>query len=101
MTVKEIVNSNHPVQVMFYDGEGMCPGIMWGDMILCACCGATFEVDKVLDNAKTDGAEHAIVMFDTWVDISDEIAGDIDYHNFLADGSAESVGIYVLETEDK
>ena len=66
-------------------------------MILCACCGATFEVDEVLDNAKSDDAEHAIVMFDTWVDISDEIAGDIDYHNFLADNSG---GVVVLETED-
>lgn len=75
MTVKEIVNSARPVQVMFYDGEGMCSGIMWGNQIVCACCGATFWVDEVIENAKDDGVE-AIRMFDTWVDISDEIKGD-------------------------
>lgn len=75
MTVKEVVKSAHPVQVMFYDGEDMCPGIMWGDQIVCACCGGTFWVDDVVENAKDDGVE-AIRMFDTWVDISDEIMGD-------------------------
>ena len=75
VTVKEVVDSAHPVQVMFYDGECMCPGIMWGDQIVCACCGATFWVDEVIDNAKDDGVE-AIRMFDIWVDISDEIKGD-------------------------
>lgn len=74
MTVKEVANSAHPVQVMFYDGEGMCSGIMWGDQIVCACCGATFWVDEVIENAKEDGVE-AIKMFETWVDISDEIKG--------------------------
>ena len=100
MTINEVVRNGKPVQVMFYDGEGMCPGIMMGDKLICGCCGAVYDVDKVIENAKTDGAEHAIVMFDDWVDISDEICGDIDYHNFLADGSAESAGIYVLEMED-
>lgn len=75
MTVKEVVNSARPAQVMFYDGEGMCPGIMWGDQIVCACCGDTFWVDEVIENAKTDGVD-AIRMFKTWVDISDEIRGD-------------------------
>lgn len=74
MTVKEIVDSAHPVQVMFYDGEGMCPGIMWGDRIVCACCGAAFWVEEVVGNAKDDGVE-AIKMFEAWVDISDEIKG--------------------------
>lgn len=74
MTVKEVADSARPVQVMFYDGEGMCSGIMWGDQIICACCGATFWVDEVVENAKDDGVE-AIKMFETWVDISDEIRG--------------------------
>lgn len=74
MTIKEVVNSARPVQVMFYDGEGMCSGIMWGDQIVCACCGAIFWVDEIIENAKTDGVD-AIKMFETWVDISDEIRG--------------------------
>ena len=74
MTIKEVVNSANPVQVMFYDGEGMCSGIMWGDQIVCACCGATFWVDEVVENAKADGID-AIKMFEAWVDISNEIKG--------------------------
>lgn len=74
MTVKEVVESARPVQVMFYDGEGMCSGIMRGDQIVCACCGTTFWVDEVVEDAKADGVD-AIKMFKTWVDISDEIKG--------------------------
>ena len=75
MTVKEIVKSNHPVQVMFYDGEGMCSGIMIGDKLICGCCGAVFDVEEVIENAKSDDYE-AIRVFETWVDLSDEIRGD-------------------------
>ena len=75
MTIKEVIDSARPVQVMFYDSDHMCSGIMWGDQIVCACCGATFWVDEVIENAKNDGVE-AIRMFETWADISDEIMGD-------------------------
>ena len=77
MTIKEIVNSGSAVQVMFYDGEDMCSGIMIGDKIVCACCGGVFDVDDVVSNAIEDGRE-AIRMFDYWVDISDEVRGDIE-----------------------
>ena len=77
MTIKEIVNSGNPVQVLFYDGEDMCAGIMVGDKIICACCGAIFDVDDVVSNAIEDGRE-ANRMFDYWVDISDEVRGDIE-----------------------
>ena len=77
MTITEIVNSGNPVQVLFYDGEDMCAGIMVGDKIICACCGAIFDVDDVVSNAIEDGRE-AIRMFDYWVDISDEVRGDIE-----------------------
>ena len=79
MTIQEVVNSARPVQVMFYDGEGMCPGIMWGDQIVCACCGGTFWVDDVIENAKTDKTE-AIRMFPEWVNLSEEIQGDTSEH---------------------
>lgn len=91
MTIKEVVQAGCPVQVMFYDGEGMCSGIMFGDKIICGCCGAVLEVEDVIDNAKIDGVEYAIRMFKTWVDLSDEIRGDENYFE------SDSV---VLEMED-
>lgn len=93
MTINEVVNSTSAHQVMFYDGEGMCAGIMFGDKIFCGCCGSVFEVDAVITMAR-DARELgedvvAIRMFDTWVDVSDEIKGD---------GSDE--GIILKETEE-
>ena len=91
MTIKEIVDSGNPVQVMFYDGEDMCAGIMIGDKIACACCGALFDVDDVVSNAIDDGRE-AIRMFEYWVDLSTEVEGDLDdYENHTV----------LLEMEDK
>ena len=91
MTIKEIVNLGGAVQVMFYDGEDMCPGIMVGDKIVCACCGAIFDVDEVVSNSIEDGRE-AIRMFGAWVDISTEVEGDLDdYVNHTV----------LLEMEDK
>lgn len=75
MTIKEAIQSNVPMQVMFYDGDNMCPGIMMGDKIICACCGGAFEVSDIVDNARADGKE-AILMFETWVDLCEEIQGD-------------------------
>ena len=91
MTIKEIVSSGNPAQVMFYDGEDMCAGIMIGDKIACACCGALFEVDEVISNAREDGKE-AIRLFEYWVDLSTEVEGDLDdYENQTV----------LLEMEDK
>lgn len=91
MTIKEIVNSGAAVQVMFYDGDNMCSGIMVGDKIICACCGSVFDVDEVVSNAIEDGRE-AIRMFEIWVDISAEVKGDLDnYENHTV----------LLEMEDK
>ena len=89
MTIENIKNSNHPVQVMFYDGEDMSAGIMVGDKIICSCCGALFDVDEVVENAREDGVE-AICMFEYWVDVSDEIRGGNDWEDWVT----------VLETED-
>ena len=79
MTIRKIVESEVPRQVMFYDGEGMCSGIMWGDQIVCACCGSVFDVYNVVimaRDARAEGKEIvAIKLFDTWVDVSDEIKG--------------------------
>lgn len=93
MTIKEMANSGCSAQVMFYDGEGMCAGIMLGDKIICGCCGAVFDVDEVVANAREDGVE-AIKMFDVWVDLSDEIRGDGNNNDYLLHN------IVTLEMED-
>lgn len=79
MKVKELIEFGSAHQVMFYDGEGMCSGVMVGEKIVCGCCGAVFEVDEVIENAKVDGAE-AIRLFPNWVDMSEEIQGDTSEH---------------------
>lgn len=75
LTIKRLVEDKAPVQVMFYDGENMCAGIMLGEYVICGCCGALFEVENIVEMARADG-EDAIRLFDTWVDLSDEIRGD-------------------------
>ena len=74
-TIKELVESKKPAQVMFYDGEGMSSGILFGEHIICACCGGVFDVYEVVTMAQDD-MEDAIRLFETWADISDEIKGD-------------------------
>lgn len=91
MTIQEAVGSGIPRQVMFYDGDGMCPGIMFGDKIICACCGAVYEVDEVIEYAKADGVV-AIRMFVYWVDISTEISDK--------SGVEELEGMIALEMEE-
>ena len=78
-----VINNNHqysiqdltdgyPRQVMFYDGENYCSGIMLGKTLICGCCGATFELDDVLEYAREDNVT-PIKWFETWNDISDFI----------------------------
>lgn len=78
MDIKDYVYSGTAVQVKFWDGENWCIGIMIGRRIICACCGGVFDVDEVLSNAREEGYDNPIIVYDTWVDISDEIRGDDD-----------------------
>ena len=75
MTIQDFVKSGRPLQVMFFDGEGMCPGIMHGDTIICACCGGVYEVRDVLE-AAIEASVEPIRLFNCWVDLSTEIKGD-------------------------
>ena len=74
LTIKRLVEDKAPVQVMFYDGENMCAGILFGEQIICGCCGGVFDVYDVVTMAQDDGVD-AIKMFEVWADISDEIKG--------------------------
>lgn len=75
INVKEFVSNRIPRQIMFWDGEGYCAGIMVGELIICGCCGGTFDLDEIINQAREDG-QVPVRVFDTWVDISDEIKGD-------------------------
>ena len=75
MTIQDFVKSGRPLQVMFFDGEDMCPGIKIEDKIICACCGGIFEVEDVIEAAMDAGVE-PIRWFDHWVDLTEEIKGD-------------------------
>lgn len=94
MKISEVIQSNHPVQVMFYDGEGMAAGIMWGDQIFCGCCGGTFWVDEVVESAREDGITHPILMYTYWVDLCDDIRGYNGNNDYLLRGTV------ALEVED-
>lgn len=86
MTVQDAIYDGMPRQVMFYDGEDMAAGIMIGNNIVCACCGACFSVWEVVDSAREDGIDHAIAVFDTWVDISTECSCEGNYRDLIGSG---------------
>ena len=75
INVRDLVNDCIPRQVMFWDGDSHCAGIMIGKLLVCGCCGGTFNLDEVIEMAREDG-QVPVRVFDTWVDISDEIKGD-------------------------
>ena len=69
-----------PTQVMFYD---FCEidgyynaGIAYCDNIICGCCGGVFSIEEIYELADSDGLMNPIIRID-WVDISDEIRGDL------------------------
>ena len=63
-----------PKQVMFWDGEGMCSGILYKDVVICACCGDIYDVKDILEN--TPKEQVALCLFRNWVDFSEEIGED-------------------------
>lgn len=64
-----------PTQVMFYDycENDFAWGIAYGDEIICACCGGTFNIDEVLTEAHDRGISNPI-QDHKWVDFTEEIA---------------------------
>ena len=76
MNINDLNNSSVAVQVKFWDGENWCTGILVGRRIVCACCGGIFNVGEVLRDGREEGIENPIVVYDTWIDFSDEIRED-------------------------
>lgn len=75
INARDLVNNRIPRQVMFWDGANHCAGFMIGKLLVCGCCGGTFDLDEVIEMAREDD-QVPVRVFDTWVDISDEIRGD-------------------------
>lgn len=75
VNTQELVNNGTPQQVMFWDGEGYCAGILFEKKIICGCCGAVYELDEVVDDAMDSGVA-PLKLFGIWADLSDEIRGD-------------------------
>lgn len=75
VNTRDLANDHTPHQVMFWDGEGYCAGFMVGKLLICGCCGGTFDLDDVIDMARKSH-QIPVKKFQVWVDISDEIRGD-------------------------
>lgn len=88
VSVRDLMSDCTPRQVMFWDGEGYCAGIMFGRRIICGCCGAIYDRDEVKENAMESGVA-PLKLFQTWVDLSDEIKGD-----------ASDEAVVIVEVED-
>ena len=75
ISVKDFTNDRIPRQILFWDGEDYCAGILFGTHIICGCCGGIFSLKEVIENAK-ESDKIAVKAFPTWVDLSSEIRGD-------------------------
>lgn len=75
VNTRDLENDRIPRQVLFWDGEGYCAGFMIGKLLVCGCCGGTFDLDEVIQQAR-EANQVPVRMFNVWVDISSEIRGD-------------------------
>lgn len=69
--IESMIETRVPRQVRFYDGENMCAGILYGEVVICACCGGTFDVRDILEDAPEGIAP--LTLFKNWVDFSEVI----------------------------
>lgn len=67
-----------PTQVKFWDigGDHYIGGIAYRNEIICGCCGSIFDINEIYESAPDTLKEDPIVVYDSWVDISNEICGD-------------------------
>ena len=77
-----------PTQVVFFDVDGTddmehpqyIAGIAYRDEIICGCCGGIFQIKDVWEDA-IDAGVQPIFVFEDWMDISEDITGDVDITN--------------------
>ena len=67
-----------PTQVKFrdVDGDHYIGGIAYRNEIICGCCGGIFDITEIYELAPDTLEEDPIVIYDNWVDISNEICGE-------------------------
>lgn len=67
-----------PTQVKFrdVDGDQYIGGIAYRNEIICGCCGGIFDITEIYELATDTLEEDPIVIYDNWVDISNEICGE-------------------------
>lgn len=72
-TIESMVEARVPKQVLFYDSgsDKMCAGILYGDVVICACRGGVFEVRDILE--ETPAGQVPFKVFENWVDFAYEI----------------------------
>ena len=67
-----------PTQVKFWDifNKRYIGGIAYRDKIICGCCGGIFDIRGIYEFAPDTLEQDPIVIYDNWVDISNEICGE-------------------------
>ena len=67
-----------PTQVKFrdVDGDHYIGGIAYRNEIICGCCGGIFDISEIYELAPDTLEKDPIVIYDNWVDISNEICGE-------------------------
>lgn len=77
-TWERIVRFEVPTQVAFCDPDGpghFIGGIGYGEEIICGCCGGVYEIADIYEACSIE-SEEPIVVYEDWVDISEEICGN-------------------------
>ena len=71
-----------PTQVWFMDIDEnevhYNLGIAYCDEIICGCCSCVYEITEIWEEADRVGLTNPIIPL-SWVDLSDEIRGDMSY----------------------
>ena len=74
---------NIPTQVMFFEGDEYVAGIAYKDEIICGCCGGIFEIAEIVALAEEEAQQTPIYEFEGWVDITNEIQGDVEIEDLM------------------
>ena len=97
-----------PTQVVFADPESpgdWLNGIAFRDVIICSCCGGTFEIDEVINVAKEDGVINPIYPYADWNDLTDSVVGGMLpeglEHTFVEDDEYKIVETVKREEDEQ
>ena len=71
-------------------------GIAYGKEIICGCCGGIFHIEDIWEWG-IDAGVQPIFVFEDWMDISEDITGDVDITNMpvVPDVLFDQIGNYL------